>query len=392
MMYKNKTSIYCFIVALLVMHYMIGKIPSIPNVVMGGVFIFTISLVWQQKNIVLDKFYFAFLLYLPFTIISAMPDPVFRSWERLGLFVLLYLVASPVLQSEYIRMLRRKMLFYIIFICVILSIGSFIGYFLGFNFCTINLKEVTDYQGVAGHFSGLTKQSMYLGPISGISAIYFLDKFLFKKKILYLLLLIGCLGSLLFASSRGAFGATLIGCLSILFLHSQSKLLFLKKVFIIGLVLLLSFPFWKFATEALQNKQEIHRNKTEMFDSRTGKVEARFFEFSTHPLLGVGFSAILPNGNDSYNKITGTIEPGSSWLGILSMTGVIGFVLFCIILGRAYRGVLLATDDFYLIGLLIFYCIHMFIEGYVFAAGNPISFILWLIMGVSYDKKFSLKY
>lgn len=121
MMYKNKTSIYCFIVALLVMHYMIGKIPSIPNVVMGGVFIFTISLVWQQKNIVLDKFYFAFLLYLPFTIISAMPDPVFRSWERLGLFVLLYLVASPVLQSEYIRMLRRKMLFYIIFICGILQ-------------------------------------------------------------------------------------------------------------------------------------------------------------------------------------------------------------------------------------------------------------------------------
>ena len=153
---------------------------------MGGVFTFTISLVWQQKNIVLDKFYFAFLLYLPFTIISAMPDPVFRSWERLGLFVLLYLVASPVLQAEYIRMLRRKMLFYIIFICVILSIGSFIGYFLGINFCTINLKEVTDYQGVAGHFSGLTKQSMYLGPISGISAIYFLDKFLFKKKILFL--------------------------------------------------------------------------------------------------------------------------------------------------------------------------------------------------------------
>lgn len=157
-------------------------------------------------------------------------------------------------------------------------------------------------------------------------------------------------------------------------------------MFSITILILITFPLWQSATTALQNKQKMHVGE-ELFDSRAKKFEARIDEFSSSPIWGVGFAGINPHGKDKFNKMTGSIEPGSSWLAVLSMTGFVGFLLFSTLY---YKSAKISIDNQtpYLVGLLGFYCVHMIAEGYLFAGGNPNCFLLWLIMGVAVDKKY----
>ncbi len=65
-------------------------------------------------------------------------------------------------------------------------------------------------------------------------------------------------------------------------------------------------------------------------------------EFESSPLIGVGFDAIdlnLSSASGGYDKDSGMVESGSSWLIILSMTGLIGAILLFPVL-------LVLTDSF----------------------------------------------
>lgn len=50
---------------------------------------------------------------------------------------------------------------------------------------------------------------------------------------------------------------------------------------------------------------------------------------------------------------------------------------------------MLENKDAMLLGFLALFAVHMFAEGYVFAAGGFLCFILWLVVGVCYDRKYS---
>lgn len=367
----------------------IGYIPSIPYYVTAPLLLGSLYYC-VRKGSARNRYAMRFLIFIPISLLFANPDPVFRSWQRLAFFLLVFLVASPLFVSEKLTTYRRNCVLVFLRCCSIIGIISFFAYFLGISWMTIDEDSAMFYMERAGYFSGITKQSMMLGPIAGLGALLNYSEFESTKKKVYLLPLFLCVGSCMFAASRSAFIALL---LSILFMayRRYGKVRFIKFAFVCTIVGFLSFPLWKSGMWGLSMKQQAHEDDTEFFDSRAEKYEYRTREFLSSPIYGVGFAAIDTNTGEVYNTETGTIEPGSSWLAVLSMTGIVGFLLFLAVALRAFMILLRMKRTHYSILLascMLFMFIHWQAEGYIFSAGNPLCFFSWLVLGCGFDQNY----
>ncbi|MDP2455208.1 MULTISPECIES: hypothetical protein [unclassified Kaistella] len=87
-----------------------------------------------------------------------------------------------------------------------------------------------------------------------------------------------------------------------------------------------------------------------------------------------------------FDSDSGKVEPGSSWLALLSMTGIAGFILIVFIFLSALIYLFKNKNDYIISGilgsLLLFFMIHMSAEGYILAAGSLLFFYIWLLLGV----------
>lgn len=384
---KSFGSVICVIFTMLMMSRLIGGIAS-PSYVLVNALILAYLLFFIIKGVSIYKPFLVFFSYIVLSLFLSKPDPIFHSWERFLIFFILLLLISPFLQNPQLRRFRQQSFYIMIGISIIVACLSFLFYFLGINLMEVELTDIS-FHDKAGTFGGLTKHSMLLGPLCGVSIISLVYFYYVEKKRIIILLIIPCSGCLFFAASRGSIIATAIGLIVVLYNLSKSKTFFLKRLVGIFFIMILTYPLWDSVTSGVQQKLE--REDLGVFDSRTSKVEARIEEFKQSPVWGVGFSAIDPNGTDNYNKITGTIEPGSSWLAVISMLGIIGFLIVVYIICVCFS--IFYSLDFSELGLLVglfsFFGVHMIIEGYIFAAGSPLCYMFWLIVGVSTDLKFS---
>ena len=172
-------------------------------------------------------------------------------------------------------------------------------------------------------------------------------------------------------------------------LMSLSSKILLRRIIIIAVITVLTVPLWISALSGVMYKQyERSDAGGGVLVSRSGKIENRIDEFLQSPIYGIGFSSTKYNIDIHEN---GNIEPGSSWLYILSTTGIIGFVLICRLFRlysfrskKGHRSFCEFNNELE-IGLFAFFGIHMLFEGYVFAAGNLTCILLWLIIGHSAD-------
>jgi O-antigen ligase len=155
-------------------------------------------------------------------------------------------------------------------------------------------------------------------------------------------------------------------------------------VLLLVLLLFATFPFWGNFTTAMQQKQEYGRENENLFVTRENKWKNRLEEFQSSPFYGIGYYAVSENYSDDLNKITGQIEPGSSWLAVLSMLGISGFIPFVYLFFKnlyyLYHDHNTSSSSL-LGGVLIFFMVHMLAEGYVFGAGSFMFFMLWLTLG-----------
>jgi hypothetical protein len=165
------------------------------------------------------------------------------------------------------------------------------------------------------------------------------------------------------------------------------------KSFLLSIGLLFSsFPLWSDKTENLLNKIEYSENQNDLTASRSMIWLARFEEFKSSPIIGVGFASIGKNDLTNVDKETGKIEPGSSWLAILSMTGLLGFISFLSLLpiNDLFKRSKTQNEKL-LLSMVFFFFIHMLAEGYIYSAGSGLFFLFWLVLGVlnvsvNYDK------
>ena len=313
----------------------------------------------------------------------------FKSYQRLIIFFFITALVGPFITSVGLAKFRYK-LFYIyniinITICTLSFWGLATGIYRGITINYLHGSQRAD-------FTGLYIHSMTLAPMSAIaifSCIYYLYKKKYTRKIK--VILVFCLASsflsMITAGSRGAIIAFVFGLLFFLFNIYRKKILKFIKILIFAiLVVVLSFPLWENRVKFLVSKIENSNNNGSQLSTRAYKWEKRINEFKSSPFFGIGFASVDITKGAIYNKETGVIEPGTSWLAILSMTGICGFLCLVLVFINYIIFIIKQNDNryyfSYLGSLLVFFMLHMISEGYALASGSLMFFYLWLLLGV----------
>ena len=295
------------------------------------------------------------------------PLPIFRPWERLGLFACMLAGIGPLFSGGINAQLSQRLFQNLALSCLLVGALSACCAAIGIN------------RGGAV-FSGLTPHSMILGPVAGIGFLYAMHKtmhcYAAGKGLPGLLMTggIACLAALLLSSSRSALLSTTAGAAYLILRVPRGR----------GLILLLSgftafllLPFAGELTEGLFHKMDSSREAGSIFSSRAELWSDRWQEFREHPLFGVGFASqsII---SFSHSLQSGIIEPGSSYLGCLSMLGLVGSLPLFMLLATALRhGMRKTAFPPLAVVVLLFFCVHMIFEGYLISAGSVLCVLLW---------------
>lgn len=340
-----------------------------------------------------------FLLICAFSILFGKISPFFKPWARLGLFSLLLMAYFPVFQSKFSEKIRVKTFLIMLIIIIFTSIGSFIGYFLGINYMEVGLPTYSEGGqsiNTAGWFGGLTYQSMLLGPICALSLTVLvwiiLEKTHSKKeKLLLICAAFSCLCCMMLTASRVATIAGIVGALIVLFMKFRRHITKMVRIGTILLVLAWTlYPIYMPYADKVLSKQQKNVESGSMFASRETYWIHRLEEFTECPIFGYGFCGVDTKNYGEYSS-TGTIEPGSSWLAILSMTGILGAGYFLCLFGttisKLYRIFCFQHKSWALlhIGIIAVFAIHFIAEGYIFSAGGPLCFLFWFFFGCAYS-------
>lgn len=307
----------------------------------------------------------------------------FQPYQRLATFLLITLLVSPVLYNNTFSLFRIQTFAIIIKLLQWIIVASVIYSFMGFGYKLV-------------YFQGITNHSMILGPFAALCALFCIFRLLAniknrKRVVLYSILLLLSVYCVLQAASRTAFMGTVVSIAVLLIVYYRNELGKYFRVMVSAIIILIfTFPVWSHFLDKLEKKNQ--GNTTALnINSREEHWNQRLKEFNSSPFWGIGFSTVsVEVGSGSSFSTDGKVETGSSWLSILSMTGIFGFTFFLIIfIGGVRKAWLLYRESPLLSALLVsylcFWAVHMMAEGYIFAGGNSLAFCVWLTLGVIYS-------
>lgn len=326
-----------------------------------------------------------FLFTCALSLLANNPPAYFNAWNRFFVYTLVVLIMSPLVTNVYIGRIRSQVLYFSLCTLAVLSIGSFFAYYLGINLFVRNGSELEI--GV-GTFSGLMNHSMVLGPFAAISAVFLFGLFLSEKRkvrrYLFLCSSIICIGASLLASSRIAVFAGIASIIVLIIRYFKGNLSKSLSLLLVIIVLATaSFPIWAPFTDFVVAKNESNLVEGSVLYSREKKISARISEFRSNPLVGIGFCTVDPR-YDVVQVSNGQIEPGSSWLAVASMTGILGFIAFLSVCIKAFNQAWNTNDRkkaSVLSAVLFFYLVHMLAEGYIMAPRSFLAMFFWLLIG-----------
>lgn len=376
-----------YIVAFGTVNQALSFSPLIPQVFYYLLMVFGLVFILAQKPVKVNFLAFLFTIASISSLIVNDVPPLFSANERLLVFILISSVAGPLLNSPNISLFRNQIFRLINRILILFSALSFLTYILGIAF---------PWSGT-GTNSGLFNHSLMLGPLSAVSLlllVYIKIDFVnlhlnvkYKKYLNFLILLVFM--ALLVSSSRSSILGAAAGLLFFIYKVNQNRFgKFIVTFFKTILIVVISSPLWFSFADGIIQKMEYSDSQGGLTSSRNAHWDARLYEFNSSPLFGIGFATadIKSPLAIGINEQTGGLEPGSSWIAILAMTGVFGFVVIVLLFG--YLFVFLWRDKNNLSksgilgALLLFFSLHMGAEGYFLAAGSFLFFYIWLLFGV----------
>ena len=346
--------------------------------------IFTVILIFLlifSKKIAFNKYIIWILLAAVISIIFNDVPSIFMPYERLIAFFVLLCLLSPLITSNSLKVFRRTTFFWMNIAIIVVVTLSFFGWLTGF------------YTGVQGRrdFTGLFSHSMILGPMAAISLLNGLYLFYKEKnfvlKLVYGALIIISFLTIILAGSRIAALGSLAGILFFLYKYHQEKLTkFLRVVLVLGSILIFTYPFWEEYTEFMMAKTYYAQTTAELFSSRTDLWYVRILEFTSSPVTGIGYASVDESLDRKFGKKNYHIEPGSSYLSILSTIGLIGFIPFFLLVYFNFLFIYKSNSErlylAYIGSIFVFFIIHMTAEGYIFSAGSGLFFYFWLLIGL----------
>lgn len=353
------------------------------------VLLFAMLIYYALKGgIVFNKFLILFIVTAALGLVVKEPESYFKSWERFCGFILNIALLSPLISSPASDRVKMRMFSYTFYGLKTIMFASFVAYFLGINLADKN--SIDTYWA----FSGITNQSMVLAPISAMCLIQGVWTLVTQKpkRFYKLFMILQCLCSLwciIVAGSRGAlFGS--IASISIIFFRygSYKKISRFVLIFMIGVFFIPESIINK-AFYTINRKQENHAiTASEIFSTREDKWKARTAEFVENPLFGCGFASQTHFTSDDviwYIQETGGLEPGSSWLCILAMTGLLGFLTLGGAIIKASIDVWTASknnvDAIFFLALWLLYLFNGMMEGWIYYSGGFVFYLWWLLFG-----------
>lgn len=335
----------------------------------------------------IEKLSFATLLFFCCCIISIITNNIpdfFKPWPRLAQYLLILLAVSPLIGGYLIDVFRFKVLECVTLALSLVALGSFGYYMMGMGWTTVG------YFGLAQHPNFLG----FFGMISNITlwALFFMYEER-KKKIIILALLVASLIVTMLSAARICLAATIVGMLVLVYFRYKGRLGKLLKVLVLtGGIAAAAFPVYQPYLDGIMYKQNASEDAESATSSRDALWATRVEEIHRSPITGVGCFSVDTSIQDDekhynpYNQITGTVELGSTYLGVMSQTGILGFVFFALILLTAVYKCWSATRQtdsmvpIWLFALFGAIAIHMIVEGYATHAGSMQCVFLWLLL------------
>ncbi|WP_455637975.1 O-antigen ligase family protein [Parabacteroides sp.] len=341
------------------------------------------SFIWLlfREGMKTNKKYLFFISAAFFSIWLNDIPALFKAPFRMFAFFSLAFMVGPFFVNDRLNRMRRLLFIWTLKALRWVMLFSFI-------LKLIAPDSVTNLSG----FCGLTSHSMVISPLAGICVLYSFYRFYLAETRLehYKEAAHLCISFLilLLSGSRGALVATVAGGIIFyfrLYRHQMGKLLQIG-LFSLLLAISTSTLWWPY-TERLRQKVESSSTNGGQVATRERIWQDRLDEFTAYPIFGVGFASYnldYIRSEHTINRQTGVIEPGTSWLFLLSSLGLYGFLSFLI--PFAYIVYKLFTDlDTGLNGglfcsIMILFSVHMLTEGYVISSGAYLCFLLWLCL------------
>ena len=357
----------------------VNYFPRLPDAVYYPIYLGCFIWLLFRGGMITNKKYLFFISAAVLSIWMNDIPALFQPYLRLFAFFSLIFMVGPFFMNGRLSCIRK-----LLFIWTLLVLRWVVLLSLILKF--VAPDQVIDASG----FCGLVAHSMMLSPLAGICLLYSLYRFHLSetrseryKESAYLCI---CFLVLLMSGSRGALAATVVGAAVFyirLYRHQMGKLL-QTSLFVLLLAVSTSALWWPY-TERLRQKTESSRKNGGIVSSRERIWQDRLDEFSAFPIFGVGFASYnldYIQSEHTINRQTGTIEPGTSWLFLLSSLGLYGFLSF--LLPFVYNAYVLFKEldtgfnGGLLCSIMVLFAVHMLIEGYIMASGAYLCFLLWL--------------
>lgn len=244
-----------------------------------------------------------------------------------------------------------------------------------------------------GHFSGLMGHSMVLAPVAALGGLYAFYRFIHepkgKKKLLFLGLFVFSTLDVVLAASRIALLGFVLGFSVFLFFNKfrfRKLILLVLAAFAISIV---STMNTNTANMTEENSVETEMLERGLDNTREQLWEDRIMEFKSSPIFGVGFASqdntiVLQKGEG----VGGNVEPGSTYLMILSMTGLLGaaalFYLFLKPMFSKRFWKRISSSERYKLAAFVFFAVHFVSEGYIYSSGSLMACVFWVLVGTTY--------
>ena len=310
----------------------------------------------------------------------------FKPMQRFALFLACMIGCSPLINGGYLNKLRRQITMGALWAMGGITVWSFIGRFTG---------QGSYIWGIVNGYQGVTSHPNFLGFFVMIAMVWFAALFFRSTKtsesVLFAGLWLASLTVILMSASRTSAACALLGTLAVVYLRLRKdagKMLSFYAI-MLGLAIF-AWPVIAPYTEAMQKKTIDLSDSDSMVAASRGTIwQLRYSEIEESPWLGVGAYSCdinLPYAHVFYNEYNGSLELGSSYLGMLSQCGWLGFLAFMsIIVPIGWKAWKYATEQRTPYAQLMFplcfaIAVHMAFEGYAMTAGAVQCVVLWLIL------------
>ena len=296
---------------------------------------------------------------------------------RLFAFIVLIVSCTPITNSYSLYIFRERYLYHCLMLFPIIALASVFCYFADINYLDIEGTGIDTLD-----FSAFFPHPLWLGAALGLSNVVLMWLLLSVRSRIYvtiflIILLLSVYVSIVAASRSAFFGSVLAMVVLILVkLHNLKKILTAGVIIAIFVVVFL--PVYLAGASRMQNKFAESQGK---YGSRTELFTSGLSHFEENPLLGHGFAI---GYNAKGEKVVGRMESGSGWLSILLQTGIVGFIIVCILILKVRKTFpYMLNDDKLLLYFcsFLYLCFHSTFEGYLLTIGYYPCILFWTLLG-----------